>query len=77
LALNFRLAVNMLQLIYALKKHNNSRFPTASQPRICVLRVMTTNQFQITDYDIFFITLLLLIRKNLSQIELFYFSEDT
>jgi hypothetical protein len=23
LALNFRLAVNMLQLIYALKKHNN------------------------------------------------------
>jgi hypothetical protein len=28
LALNFRLAVNMLQLIYALKKHNNWRFPT-------------------------------------------------
>jgi hypothetical protein len=34
LALNFRLAVNMLQLIYALKKHKNWRFPTPSQPRI-------------------------------------------
>jgi hypothetical protein len=30
LALNFRLAVNMLQLIYALKKHNNCGFPTPS-----------------------------------------------
>jgi hypothetical protein len=29
LALNFRLAVNMLQLIYALKKHNNfQRLPS-------------------------------------------------
>jgi hypothetical protein len=34
LALNFRLAVNMLQLIYALKKHNNWRFPTPSQMTI-------------------------------------------
>jgi hypothetical protein len=30
LALNFRLAVNMFQLIYALKKHDNWRFPTPS-----------------------------------------------
>jgi hypothetical protein len=33
LALNFRLAVKMLQLIYAVKKHNKLRFPTPSQPR--------------------------------------------
>jgi hypothetical protein len=40
LALNFRLAVNMLQLIYALKKHNIRRFPTPSQSRISFERAI-------------------------------------
>jgi hypothetical protein len=40
LALNFRLAVNMLQLIYALKKHNHWRFPTPPQPRISFERAI-------------------------------------
>jgi hypothetical protein len=40
LPLNFSLAVNMLQLIYALKKHNNWLFPMASQPRISFERAI-------------------------------------
>jgi hypothetical protein len=40
LALNFRLAVNMLQLIYALKKHNNWLFPTPPQSRISFERAI-------------------------------------
>jgi hypothetical protein len=43
MALNFRLAVNMLQLIYALKKHNNGRFPTTSQLRISFERAIQWN----------------------------------
>jgi hypothetical protein len=49
LALNFRLAVIMLQLIYALKMDNNWRFPTPAQPRIsferAILRLEAGNSF--------------------------------
>jgi hypothetical protein len=41
LALNFRLGVNMLQLIYALKKHNNWRFPTPPQDFIWTPDIFT------------------------------------
>jgi hypothetical protein len=36
----FKLAVNMLQLIHAVKKHNNWRFPTPSQSRISFERAI-------------------------------------
>jgi hypothetical protein len=47
LAVNFRLAVNMFQLIYALKKHNNWRFQTPPQPRISFERAIFNDKFGI------------------------------
>jgi hypothetical protein len=45
MTLNFRLAVNILQLIYAVKKHNNRRFPTPPQKIIAKLITIVENYY--------------------------------
>jgi hypothetical protein len=55
MALNFRLAVNILQLIYVVKKYNNWRFPTPPQLRISFERTIYTIYTFIVKYlSIFF-----------------------
>jgi hypothetical protein len=60
LALSFRLAVNMLQLIYALKKHNNWRFPTPSQPRISFERAIL---FCIFSQSVYFFVIIIVFQN--------------